>query len=98
MLSSSVVAQSIVYYYDHMNLIYSFECFLIIADTKIKRHEKVRTINFFMALNFCVCDYLERNKFQKQRSMPLNVIGPGLFEHFYIIKSGIWFEITLKVL
>ena len=39
-----LVAQSIVYYYDHMNLIYSFECFLIIADAKIKRHEKVSTI------------------------------------------------------
>ena len=43
-LYSSVVVRSIVYYYDHMNLTYSFECFLIIiTDTKIKRHEKVRT-------------------------------------------------------
>ena len=38
------VAQSIVYYYDLMNLIYSFECFLIIADVTIRQHEKVRTI------------------------------------------------------
>ena len=26
--------------------------------------------------------------FKKQRNMPLNVIGPRLLEHFYIIKSG----------
>ena len=43
-LFSSVVAQSIANYYDYMNLTFSFECFLIIIDTKIKRHEKVRTI------------------------------------------------------
>ena len=72
-----MVTQSIVYYYDHMNLIYSFECFLIIADTKIKRHEKVRMINFFMALNFRVCDYPERNKFQQTAKHAIKCYWPS---------------------
>ena len=36
--------KSITYYYDLMNLIYYFECFLIITDTKIMRPEKVKMI------------------------------------------------------
>ena len=60
-----MVAQSIVDYYDHMNLIYSFECFLIIADTKIKRHEKVKK-------RFTVRDDPECNEFQKTAKHAIN--------------------------
>ena len=37
-------AKYCLYCYDHMYLAYSCECLLIITDTKIKRHEKVRMI------------------------------------------------------
>ena len=58
----------------------SFKCFLIITVTKIKRHEKVGTITI-------LCDDPECNKFQKNSKayVPLNAIGPRLFEDFYII-------------
>ena len=68
-----------------MHLTYSFKCFLIITitDTKIKRHEKVRTI-------IILRDDPEYNKFQKNSKayVPLNVIDFRLLEDFYIIKSG----------
>ena len=52
-------------------------------NTKIKRHEKIRTI-------IILRDDTEGNKFQKNSKVwaPLNVIGPRLLDSVYIIKSG----------
>ena len=56
----------IVYYYDHMNLTYSSECSLIIADTNIMRYEKVRTI-------YPTCDDLESDKFFKKANHTIKI-------------------------
>ena len=78
-LSSSLVAQSIANYYNHMNLIYSFECFLIITDTKIKRHEKVR-------MNYQTGD-LEFKKIAKHAITCYQPSTPRALLHYQIWSS-----------
>ena len=80
MWSSSVVAQSIASYYDHMNLTSSFECVLIITDTKIKRHEKVKTI-------YPTCDLEFKKKITKHANKYHWPSTPRALIHYQIWSS-----------